>query len=268
MDNNQSQTAPTKAWNWRTVTDNEPLYVYNKSGDGGEREAGKVVIPVNVDGDIRTVTVENTHIPQDLSAQALPTQITRTMEFRRLVNMGVIEPIEPDVAEPLMAHPSVKAEQKRLQDLGRQKRPGPSHVDAGSMMGGDRGGRTNVTGAIDAGAIVAARQAGEPVDQAGLAQVLHGASEAPRANEGSRHAPSGPQRPYVPSATQATAGVPTERSNVGLEVIDRLNKGEINMEQAVKGMEAAAVLMNEDEKFRLKQMQNLPVELREIVALM
>ena len=266
MDNNQTQAAPAKAWNWRTVTDNEPLFVYNRSGEGGEREAGKVVIPVNVDGDIRTVTVENTHIPQDLSAQALPTQITRTMEFRRLVNMGVIEPVDPEHAEPLMSHPTVKAEQRRLQDVGRQKRPGATHVDAGAMMGGNATGRTNATGAVDAGAILAARA--QPVDQAGMAEVMASAPDAPRANEGSKHAPTGQQRPFVPHGQAATAGMPVERSNIGLEVIDRLNKGEINMEQAVAGMQSAAVLMNEDEKFRLKQMQNLPVELREIVALM
>lgn len=266
MENNQNQAA--KPWNWRLVNDNDSLYVYNRSGASGERESGKLVIPVNVDGDVRTVTVENTHIPQDLSVQALPSQITRTMEFRRLVAMGVIEPIDPTVAEPLMSSPVVLAEQRRVADLGKQKKSGPSFVDGGTLLGGNAGGRTTATGAVDAGAILAARSP-QPVDQAGMAQVMASVPDAPRADEGSRHAPTGPQRPFNPSgATQQIAGTTSERSNVGLEVIDRLNKNEITMDQAVQGMTAAAILMNDDEKFRLKQMQNLPVELREVVALM
>lgn len=223
------------AWDYRKVTDSDSLYVYNKTGATGEREAGRLVIPITVDGEYKNLLIENTHIPQDLSLQILAPQIARNSQFRMMVQRGIIEVINPETAADIMEQPGTKAEQKRLTEAASAQREGASHVDGGALHGGPATHRTTASGTVDGGTAAAA-QAQRP----GAAKVM----------------------------MQAPDNSGNVRANMGLEIVDRLEKQEIDMETAVNSLNAVAALMSHDEKLELKRMPGLPVELREVVGAM
>lgn len=225
-----------KPWNWKAVGENDPLYVYNKVTSTG-RVGGKVVFSVVSDDQKRTVTVENTHIPQNLSNQALASSIVRSMEFRSLVARGALEPIDPAIAEPIMSRPDVRAEQERLHLAANARRPSFSNSGAGAVPMNSQVPGRNPAGSFDAGSVI--NNAAPNVEMSSNRPAMHNAT--PMVNSG-------------------------QRANIGLEIIDRYNKNEVDLLTAVATLKGVSSLLKEDEIKQLKLLQNLPPEIRQVVA--
>ena len=194
-------------YDYRHVKDHEPLYVLNGSAGEG-RKSGVIHFNVKDGNDLRSVVIENTHIPQDITNQALPSQIATSMEFRRLVNARVVLIVPPDEARAILETPAAKAEEQLLRDVKAR-----GHA---------------------------------------VAHVVRSDSES--------------QTPF--DVTEQANGSDTMELNVGVELLDRLQRGDMSLDDAVATMRGLGPMLKPEEKLRLKQVRDVPPAMREAIAML
>lgn len=194
-------------YDYRHVKDHEPLYVLNGSAGEG-RKSGVIHFNVKDGNDLRAVVIENTHIPQDITNQALPSQIATSMEFRRLVGARVVLVVPPDEARAILATPAAQAELQLLRDV-KARGHSSAHV---------------------------VRSEQEP--------------------------------PATFDVTDQAAGSDTVELNVGVELLDRLQRGEMSLDDAVTTMRGLGPMLKPEEKLRLKQVRDVPPAMREAIAML
>lgn len=131
-------------FNFRTVQPNDEFWVVNQTREKTS-QPGVVVFNITTDGEQKSVKVENTWVPQDLSVQALATDIARSIDFRNVVRLGILKAVSAEEAASILKQQNAINELRRLEELrgGRLKAEdtSPITVENGSVVRADANSR-------------------------------------------------------------------------------------------------------------------------------
>jgi hypothetical protein len=96
-------------------TDNNDLYVINKSHLGGRRKRSECIFTVVSGGQNVHIVVKDTYIPQNIGLKVSSLlDYAKSEDFNRYVTLGFLQPIDPDSAESYLKTPEARDELARL----------------------------------------------------------------------------------------------------------------------------------------------------------